>query len=108
MIFEVLLLTFVAIIKSFDEIFNCYGHILQRTSQFLYDLIMAGTYDNIFIFFECPIVLVVVSLHVDSELFFEELSKAATLSNDEAHLILFHHKLRLCFHLINLDRLLLS
>jgi len=69
---------------------------------------MAGTYDNIFIFFECPIVLVIVSLHVDSELFFEELGKAATLSNDEAHLILFYHKLGLSLHLVNLDWLLLS
>jgi hypothetical protein len=108
MIFEALLLAFVAIIKPFHEIFNCNGHILQRASQFLYDIIMAGTYNDIFIFFECTIVLVIVSLHVDSKLFFEEFSKAATLSNDETHLIFFHHKLGLGFHLVNLDRLLLS
>jgi len=35
MIFEGLLLAFVAIIKPFDEIFNCNCHILQRPSQFL-------------------------------------------------------------------------
>jgi hypothetical protein len=68
---------------------------------------MAGTYNNIFIFFECTIMLVVISLHVDSKLFFEELSKAATLSNDKAHLILLHHKLSLGFHLVYLNRLLL-
>ena len=66
MIFEALLLAFVAIIKPFDEIFNCNGHILQRTSKFLHDIIMAGTYNDIFIFFERTIVLVVVSLHVDA------------------------------------------
>jgi hypothetical protein len=69
---------------------------------------MAGTYNNIFIFFESTIMLVVVSLHVDSQLFFEELGKASTLSNDEAHLVLFDHKLSLGFHLVYLDRLLLS
>lgn len=69
---------------------------------------MAGTYNNIFIFFESTIVLVIVSLHMDSKLFFEELGKAATLSYDKAHLILLDHKLSLGFHLVYLDRLLLG
>jgi hypothetical protein len=69
---------------------------------------MAGTYDNFFIFLDTSIVIVFVSLHLDSVLFLEELGKAATLSNDEPYLILFHQKLGLSFHLINLYRLLLS
>lgn len=67
---------------------------------------MRETYNDIFVLFESPVVLVVISLQMNSHVIPHELREAATSTNDKAHLVLFHYKLDLRFNFVDLNGLL--